>query len=155
MSGDSQPSIGPIPVEQVGIVVEDMDRAVEFYESLGMGPFQIMEVNLEGCIYLGKPTDCRMKLAMAGAGPIEIELIQILEGETPHTEFLRKRGEGPQHIRFRVDDLDAVLVQWACEGFEPVWQHSMPEFGISWAYMNAEKVGGVMVELIEIKEDRA
>ena len=155
MPGDTHLSVNSNPVEQVGIVVKDMDKAVEFYESLGMGPFQVMEVNLEGCMYRGKPTDCRMKLAMAGAGPIEIELIQILEGETPHTEFLRKRGEGPQHIRFRVDDLDAALAQWAGEGIEPVWQHSMPELGVSWAYMNTEKVGGVIVELIEIKEDQA
>jgi methylmalonyl-CoA/ethylmalonyl-CoA epimerase len=153
MTQDKKSAIKLPPVEQVGIVVKDLDKAMEFYcNTFGMGPFQVMDVSLKGCIYRGRPTDCRMKLAMARSGPIEIELIQVLEGETPHTEFLREKGEGLHHLRFSVDDLNAVLAQWAGEGIEPVWQHSMPEVGISWAYLNTDAVGGVMVELIEMKE---
>ena len=140
------------PVEQVGIVVKDLDQAIEFYtNTLGIGPFQVMDVSLKGCIYWGRTTDCRMKLAMAKSGSIEIELIQVLEGETPHTEFLREKGEGVQHLRFSVDDLGAMLGQFARKGIEPVWQHTIPEVGLSYAYLNADAVGGVMIELIEMK----
>jgi catechol 2,3-dioxygenase-like lactoylglutathione lyase family enzyme len=141
------------PVEQVGIVVKDMDKAIEFYGAVfGWGPFNVSEFELKGCIYRGKPSDCRLKLAMAQSGPVEIELIQVLEGETPHSEFLREKGEGLHHLRFSVDDLDGVLAEWAKEGVEPVWYHSMPEIGVSWAYLNTDRVGGAMVELIEMKE---
>ncbi len=141
------------PVEQVGMVVKDMDKAIEYYRSVfGWGPFNVSEFELKGCSYRGKPSDCKLKIALTQSGPIEIELIQVLEGETPHTEFLREKGEGLHHLRFSVDDLDGVLAEWANEGIEPVWYHSMPEIGISWAYLNTDKVGGVMVELIEIKE---
>jgi 4-hydroxyphenylpyruvate dioxygenase-like putative hemolysin len=141
------------PVDQLGIVVRDIDKAVEYYEAtFGWGPFSISEVSLEGCHYRGKPTDVRLKMAMAQSGPIEIELIQVLEGESIHSEFLREKGEGLQHVRFTVDKLDDILAEWAKAGIEPVWQHSFPEIGISWAYVNTDAIGGVMAELIEIKQ---
>ncbi len=93
-----------------------------------------------------------MKIGFYRADPIEIELIQVLEGETPHTEFLRERGEGLQHLRFSVDNLDEMLAKLAKQGIEPVFQHSYPEVGISFAYLDTDKIGGVMFELIEIKK---
>ncbi len=141
------------PFEQLGIVVRDIDKAVGYYEAtFGWGPFSISEISLEGCLYRGKPTDVRLKMAMAQSGPIEIELIQVLEGESIHSEFLREKGEGLQHIRSTVDNLDDILAEWAKAGIEPVWQHSMPQIGISWAYVNTGAIGGVMAELIQIKQ---
>ena len=140
------------PVEQVGIVVRDVDQAVKNYSTLfGWGPFQISEVDLKGAIYRGKPTDCRLKMAMAQSGAVEIELIEVLEGESIHSEFLRDKGEGVQHVRFSVDNLDEILAEWAKAGVEPVWQHRMPEFGAAWAYVDTDAFGGVMAELLEIK----
>ncbi|NQT71221.1 MAG: VOC family protein [Chloroflexi bacterium] len=152
MSTDRKSSISLPPVEQIGIIVKDVEKTVEYYEKvLGWGPFNISEVSLEGCLYRGKSTDVRLKMAFAQSGPIEIELIEVLEGESIHSEFLRERGEGIQHVRFTVNNLDEILAEWAKEGIEPVWQHSYPEAGISWAYVNTDQVGGVMTELFEIK----
>jgi len=141
------------PVEQVGIVVKDMDQAIANYSAaFGWGPFNVSEVELKGCLYRGQPSDCKLKMAFFQSGSIEIELIQVLEGETPHSEFLREKGEGLHHLRFSVEDLDGILAEWAKKGIEPGWQHSMPEIGVSWAYLDNDKVSGVMVELIEMKE---
>jgi 4-hydroxyphenylpyruvate dioxygenase-like putative hemolysin len=141
------------PVEQIGIVVRNVDQSAEYYGSMfGWGPFQISEVDLKGCLYRGRPTDCRLKMATAQSGALEIELIEVLDGESIHSEFLRERGEGIQHVRFRVDNLDEILAEWAKVGIEPVWQHRMPEFGAAWAYVNTDLCGGVMAELLELKE---
>ena len=141
------------PVEQIGIVVHDLDRAIEYYSSVfGWGPFEVHVSDMKGVMYRGRPTDCKLKLAMARSGPIEIELIQVLEGETPHTEFLKTNGEGLHHLRFRVEDLEGILAKWAQRSIEPVWSQSFPEFGVSFAYVDTTSPGGVMVELIEWKE---
>lgn len=141
------------PVEQIGFVVKDIDKAIEYYRSkFGWGPFQMFEHEMKGVIFHGEPSDCRLKIAFAHSGPIEIELIQVLEGETPHTEFLREKGEGMHHLRFNVDNIDDLLVAFAREGIEPVWHQSLPEFGVSFAYLDTDKIGGMMIELIEIKE---
>ena len=141
------------PVEQIGIVVRDLDRAIEYYTStFGWGPFEVHLSEVKGVIYRGRPTDCKLKLAMTRSGPIEIELIQVLEGETPHTEFLRERGEGLQHLRFRVPDLNGILAEWAKKGIEPVWSRRYPEYGVSFAYVDTAAIGGVMIELFEVED---
>lgn len=138
------------PPDQVGIVVRDLDKAVEFYSSaFGWGPFQVHEVKLEGCIYKGQPGNCRLRVGMFRQGPVEIELIQVLEGETPHTEFLKTKGEGLQHLRFRVDGLEGLLASLADQGIEPVFQFSSPRASL--AYVNSNKIGGIMFELLEMK----
>jgi len=138
------------PVEQIGIVVEDVDRAVQFYSSVfGWGPFQILQSDIKGFIYRGRSVDCRMKVALAQSGPIEIELIQVLEGDTIWTDFLREKGEGIHHLRFHVDDLDGTLAELAKEGIEPVFHKDFTEFGVKFAYLNTDRIGGVVFELIE------
>ncbi len=152
MGSENKPPIPLPPPEQIGIVVEDMDRAIEhFGRVLGWGPFQIMESKMRGVIYRGKPTDCRIRMATCRSGNIEIELLQILEGETPHTEFLREKGEGVHHLRFRVNDMADALARFAKEGIEPVWHQNLPQYGISFAYLDTAATGGIMIELIEIK----
>lgn len=151
MSEQQKSKVKLPPVDQIGIVVNDMDRAVEYYSCIfGWGPFQIREMKLEGITYRGQPGNCRLKIAQARLGPIEIELIQVLEGETPHTEFLRERGEGVQHLGFCVDDLEGMLTTLARDGIETVFYYNFPQG--AFAYVNSDKIGGVMFELIEIRE---
>ncbi|MFC2058731.1 VOC family protein [Chloroflexota bacterium] len=133
-------------LDQIGIVVKDVDKAIEYYSSVfGLGPFYVREVEPDNMVYRGQVSGCRMKLAFTVSGPVEIELIQILEGETIHSDFLREKGEGLHHLRFRVDNVNDMLGELAEDGIEPVWQnadHSM-------ACLNSDKVGGVVFEIIE------
>ena len=149
-----EPTVRLPPVEQVGIVVRDVDQAVEFFSmALGWGPFTIMESEMKGFTYGGRTGDCRLKMAFARSGKVEIELIQVLEGETPHSDFLRHHGEGMQHLRFRVDDCEGMLSALAGEGVEPVWGQKFPAMA-EFAYLKTDKTSGLMVELFEMKESR-
>lgn len=149
-----EPTIRLPPVEQVGIVVRDVDQAVGFFSSaFGWGPFKIRESEMKGFEYDGRTGDCRLKMAFARSGNVEIELIQVLEGETPHSDFLRRHGEGMQHLRFRVDDCEGMLSALAGEGVEPLWSQKFP--GVAeFAYLKTDKISGLMVELFEMKESR-
>jgi len=94
-------------MSHVGIVVRDMDKAIEYYGSVfGLGPFTTEVYDLKSFAYRGKTASARVKGAIAYSGPIFIELVQVLEGETVHTEFLREKGEGLQHVAFLVRNLD-------------------------------------------------
>jgi len=151
-----EPRVRLPPLDQIGIVVRDMDRAIEYYSvNFGWGPFKVHEREIKGFTYRGTIGNCRLKMAFAQSGSIEIELIQVLEGETPHSEFLREKGEGVQHLRCSVDDIDYMLAELAKEGIVPVFQQSLPQFGVSWAYLNTDKVGGVMLELIQWPKSRS
>ena len=103
------------PVDQISYVVADLEAALPRYEAL-FGPFQVGESPLVDCTIRGRKADCRLKLAINNRGPVEIELIQVLEGETPHSDHLREHGEGLHHVRFRVSDLERKLEELEREG---------------------------------------
>ena len=152
MTEEQGPRVKLPPVQQVSIVVEDMGRAIEYYTStFGIGPFRVIDIDLEGVLQRGKPTSTKIKVAFAKSGPLQVELIQPVEGKNIYTEFLENKGEGLHHLGFRVDDLDAMLAELAKEGIEPVFYKAYPDAGAAFAYLNSDKIGGVMFELIGTK----
>lgn len=141
--------LGLGPIDQVAYVVDDLDAAIPGYEAL-FGPFEVAVARLADCTFRGRRADCTLKLAVNRAGPIEIELIEVLEGETPHTEHLRRHGQGLHHVRYRVDDLDSKLEALRRLGFEVVF---LKRFGPSVAFAYVETppaLGGSVIELLQL-----
>src|SRR5512135_3650198 len=142
--------IGDTPCElvQVGIVVRDMDRTVKYLtEIFGLGPFRFVTYPPDGrtdmaLTYRGEVGHFSHRLAFARLGPIELELIQPLEGESALTEFLRKHGEGIQHIRFNTADLKPLLAYLSEKGVEPLMSGSGLRPGTKWVHMDTEADAG-------------
>lgn len=158
-------------LSHVGIAVKDLDKAMEYYTSVfGLGPFATEVYDLESFVYRGKISRARVKAAIAYSGPVFIELVQVLEGETVHTEFLREKGEGLQHVAFLVRNLDEKLKELAEAGIEPVMRLRIPieappgagsaqpgtpkntRLELTEVYLNSDKVGGTMIQLMEFRE---
>lgn len=134
-------------VSQIGVVVEDLDRAVAFYQStFGLGPFRIQEAEAPNVWDRGEEKRIKARLGFAMLGQVELELIHILEGDSVHIEFLREHGEGLHHLGFKVKDFQAKLEQAKAMGFEVL---QMGPFGRFYAYLDTRRCGGVIVELIE------
>ena len=149
------------PISHVGIVVEDCEQAAAWWERVfGIGPFSTDEYVLDASTnfrFKGKPAEARMKAAIAYSGKVFVELVEVLEGESPHTEFLREHGEGLQHVAFSVEDIQGVVAKLATEGLEPIleYQFEVDQGGrlhrVQEVYLNsAEYIGGSTVQLIEI-----
>ena len=147
MNADDPFDLGPI--DQVAYVVRDMDAALPRYEAL-YGPFEVAESPLTDCTIRGRRADCRLKLAMNRSGPIEIELIEVLEGETTHSEHLAAHGEGLHHVRFRVGALEAKLAELEAAGYETVmFKRFAP--GLAFAYVETpDSLGRSVIELLEM-----
>jgi len=144
-------------VHHIGVVVRDVEKTVEFYEKNYSCVFQtppetgterIHIIRHKGALFRGKPVDYAIKSAFTKLGPIYLEFIQPLEGQELRTEFLEKHGEGMQHVGIRVDDLEAELAKMQRLGFEVVLR-SEPGFRSTWAYLDTNKAGGVMYELVQ------
>ena len=149
MSQSTAERFGLGGVDQIGYVVADLETSMPHYESL-FGPFQVYEAKLDGALFRGKEIDCKLKIATNNDGPIEIELIQVLEGETPHSEHLREHGEGPQHIRFRIAGIEAKIAQLEAAGYENIFfKRFGPETAFSYLESPAE-MGGALIELLEM-----
>lgn len=140
------------PIDQVAYVVHDLDAALPAYEAL-FGPFEIMDAPLEGCRFRDREVACRMKIAFNRAHPVEIELIQVLEGETPHTEHLERHGEGLHHVRFVVDDLEDRCRALEAAGYATVFSKRFGP-GLAFAYVETPPVlGASVIELFENHPD--
>ena len=139
-------------VGQIGVVVEDVDRTIAFYEStFGLGPWDIREVGAPNVWDRGEEKQIKARLAFADFGQVEIELIQILEGDSLHLAFLREHGEGLHHLGFFVKDFAAKLEQAKAMGFEVL---QVDPFGQAYAYLDTRQPGGIIFELIAPLGDR-
>jgi len=136
-------------LDQIGYVVMNLDASLPHYEAL-FGPFKTGIAPIEGVIFRGKEIDCKLKIATNNEGPIEIELIEVLEGETPHTEHLREHGEGPHHVRFRIADIEEKIADLESAGYEMIfWKRFGP--GVAFAYLTSpEETGASLIELLEM-----
>lgn len=139
------------PISQIGMVVRNTRKTAEHYTKVGFGAFDILEVDLDGFTYKGKPAPHKVKLGFSRTIP-QIELIEGIEGDTPNSDFLEKKGEGITHLQFTVDidEYNAILTRWAKEGFEPIFYRNEPQRSL--AYLNTDRIGGIMLELMGLKK---
>jgi methylmalonyl-CoA/ethylmalonyl-CoA epimerase len=137
---------------QIGIVVRDLDRATQSLTSLfGIGPFKLMEWPNRAdskYFYRGKQERIKIRQAFVQVGPLELELIQPVEGErNAYHEFLEQRGGGIHHLLFEVDDLDQVSRGLAEYGVEVLQAGTGIRPGTRWALLNTEAMVGFFLEL--------
>lgn len=133
MSKELQAALGLPAMDQVGFVYHDIEAAIAKYEPL-FGPFTRMNPGPYEYEYRGTPEESELKLAFGRSGDIEIELIEWVSGGTPHKEFLDAGREGMHHLRFIVDDMEAMVSKAAELGFGAVWKtHFAP--GLAVAYV--------------------
>ena len=140
--------LGLDKVNQVGIVVRDMDRAIKNYEEiLGVSFPKVVIPDYFNRVYRGKPENFRMKIGLAMMGELQIELIQPLEGKTIYAEFLEKWGQGIHHLGFDVKDLDERVAAFRGLGIGVLMNGE--RVGGKFAYMDTEGTLGIMVELMQ------
>lgn len=144
-------ALGLSRLGQVGILVKDVDATMEYYENtLGIGPWAVFEGTPAWCREPGGEVTLRGKIAMAQAGSVQIELIQILEGRSLYADTLGE-GEGLHHLGFFVRDLNERLRAAGAAGVE-VLQHGMLKqkgLAIEYAYLDTTPTGGVITEYIK------
>jgi len=105
-------------ISQVGIVVRDMDKTIEYYEKvLGLGPFVRPEISYVEKFYYGKPVDSKWIMGFCSLGPVELELIQPLTDPTIYHDFLKEKDEGIHHLGFEVKDIDEKIALCEKMGF--------------------------------------
>ena len=141
-------------IGQLGFVVRDTDETVRYYEQVfGLGPWTIMDGETTDCTNRGEPVTIRGKIGIAQVGAVQFEVIQIMEGESIHSEFLQERGEGLHHIGFYVRDLDARLEACREAGIELLQKGTIKQgpITINYAYLDTVSIGGVVFEYIQYR----
>ena len=137
-------------VDQIGVVVRDLDKAIAYYESLGIGPFKSVSVTVKERLVRGEPNDTwKFRLSAAEIGPVQFELVQPVAGETIHKEFLESRGEGVNHLAFFVDDFEKEYARLVEKGLKVIYCVRFEPCGGA-AYFDTGEVGGILFEIMQL-----
>lgn len=136
MSTDLRDALELPEVDQIGFVVQDLEKALAHYEPL-FGPFTVMDALDMEWDYRGVQETSSLKIAFAKSGEIEIELIQWISGKTPHKEFLDAGREGMHHLRFIVDNVEGKVEEAKACGYHQIWYKRFGE-GLAAAYLERE-----------------
>jgi catechol 2,3-dioxygenase-like lactoylglutathione lyase family enzyme len=137
-------------VTQYAVVVRDVKQVSAFYERIGLGALPVeRNVSLDR-VYRGKPGVFEMFLGWGRGGDIVFEWIQPSVGPSVYDEYLEQRGEGFHHLGFNVTDMDAAVSQLRARGLDVTMSGGWDVNGHvgRFAYLDAEKRGGVAIELL-------
>ena len=141
-------------VSHIAPVVRDAAAVIDFWQKLGFPGFELEHATpRDDSRYRGQPLLLAFEVGFQRLGTISYEWIQ--PPSTPaniYEDFLKRHGEGIQHIGMPVDDLAKTTAGYEKLGFS-VWQAGAwgdigkPDSG-QHHYMDTDKIGGVSVELI-------
>ena len=111
------------PPDQIGILVPDLEEALERYERIwGGGPWRIFTYapgRIPWLTYRGRPGTYSLRLAISSAKP-QIELVEPLEGPSIYEEFLERGGQGLHHLGFWVTSLEQAVASFEAAGYEQI-----------------------------------
>jgi methylmalonyl-CoA/ethylmalonyl-CoA epimerase len=142
-------------LHHVGVVVKDVDQAIEYYKSLG-ATVSKPEIIFDNRLYseievYGKPADAKLKIKIrvARMGTVALEFLQPVEGESITQEFLDTRGEGLQHLAFVVNNLDEEITILQKKGIRVIFSGRERATGFRFAYFETLEVGNTIIELVQ------
>ncbi|SCG84213.1 glyoxalase/bleomycin resistance protein/dioxygenase [Proteiniborus sp. DW1] len=127
-------------VDHIGIAVSNLDDALEFYE-------KVLGMSLQGIEIVEEQ---KVKVAFLPIGDTEIELLESTDKEGPIAKFIEKKGEGIQHIAYRVDDIEKALEEMRQKGIRLI--DEKPRYGAGGAkiaFLHPKSTKGVLVELCQ------
>ena len=127
-------------IDHIGIAVKGLDQASAFYKDvLGLDIKEVETV-----------AEQKVNVAFIPITDSEVELLESTEPDGPVAKFIEARGEGVQHIAFRVENLEEALAELKAKGIRLIDQHPRKGAGgAKIAFIHPKETNGVLVEICE------
>jgi methylmalonyl-CoA/ethylmalonyl-CoA epimerase len=127
-------------IDHVGIAVKSIEQAGKFYtEILGLKIQDIENV-----------ADQKVNVAFLPITDSEVELLESTELDGPVSKYINARGEGVQHIAFRVENIEEALEELKSKGVRLIDQTPRNGAGgAKIAFIHPKETNGVLVEICE------
>jgi methylmalonyl-CoA/ethylmalonyl-CoA epimerase len=131
-----------LKVDHIGVAVKSIDAAKQLYNGF------------LGLSHAGSETVAEQKVITAffPVGDTEVELLESTSLDGPIAKYLEKKGEGIQHIAFRVENLEGALAELKAKGIQLI--DEKPRHGAGGAkiaFLHPRATFGVLIELCEKK----
>ncbi len=132
-----------LKIDHLGIAVHSIEEAKKLsQDTLGLK-------------FEGSETVAEQKVTTAffPVGDSEVELLESTAPDGPIAKYLEKRGEGIQHIAFRVENIEEALAELKEKGIRLIDEKPrMGAGGAKIAFLHPKSTHGVLIELSE-RED--
>ena len=130
-------------IDHIGIAVRSIEKTSELLN------------NILGLKVAGEEIveEQKVKVAFLPLGDSELELLESTSPEGPIARFIEKKGEGIQHIAFRVNNIEEVLEKLKKGGVRLI--DKKPRYGAGGAkiaFLHPKSTNGILVELCERNE---
>jgi Glyoxalase/Bleomycin resistance protein/Dioxygenase superfamily len=146
-------------VRQVGYVVKDIEKAMDHWIKLGVGPwFYKEDVGSTEFSYYGKPSRLpKVSIALANSGDLQIELIQQRDdAPSLYLDSLKKNGEIAQHVAYWTPDrFEEICKQLRELGYVEGHAGRMGANRGPYAYFIHPDVPSIMVEISDSSGGKA
>ena len=132
-----------LKIDHLGIAVNSIEDGKNFWSD-------VLGLSFEGAETVAEQ---KVTTAFFPVGESEVELLESTSPDGPVAKYIEKRGQGIQHIAFRVDDIDAALAELKEKGIQLIDQQ--PRHGAGGAriaFLHPKATGGVLVELCQREE---
>jgi len=127
-------------VDHIGVAVENLEESVKFYKD-------VLGLELHGTETIEEQ---KVKVAFFPVGDSEIELLESTDPEGPIARFIAAKGQGIQHIAFRVEDIEKSLEKLKALGVRLI--DEKPRYGAGGAkiaFLHPKSTNGVLVEICQ------
>ena len=150
----SELNLGNLKINQLGYVYKDIKRQAKILEEkLGLPKFAYLENNPTKYNYRGRETTVQTMIGFSRSLNVQIELIQLINGECIFKEFIDSGREGLHHFGIFVDDVDAILKAYTEKGYSVV--HEGITAGVQKvAYIDTYDDFGVYIEFQQTRKKR-
>ena len=127
-------------IDHIGIAVKEIEQAGKFYtDVLGLKIEDVENV-----------AEQKVNVAFIPITDSEVELLESTEPDGPVAKYISARGEGVQHIAFRVEDIDKTLEELKEKGVRLIDQTARKGAGgAKIAFIHPKETNGVLVEICE------
>jgi methylmalonyl-CoA/ethylmalonyl-CoA epimerase len=132
-----------LKVDHIGVAVSSIDAAKQLYSGL------------LGLSHAGSETVAEQKVTTAffPVGDTEVELLESTLPDGPIAKYLEKKGEGVQHVAFRVENIEEALAELKAKGVQLIDEKPRRGAGgAKIAFLHPKSTFGVLIELCEREE---
>ena len=129
-----------LKIDHLGVAVKSIADGKSFW------------ADVLGLEFEGSETVAEQKVTTAffPVGESEVELLESTSPDGPVASYIEKKGEGIQHVAFRVDNLEAALSELKEKGIRLIdEQPRIGAGGARIAFLHPKATNGVLVELCE------
>ena len=129
-----------LKIDHLGIAVNSIDDGKNFWSDVLGLKFESTET----------VESQKVTTAFFPVGESEVELLESTSKDGPVAKYIEKRGQGFQHVAFRVANLDESLKELKEKGIQLIDQE--PRIGAGGAriaFLHPKATGGILVELCE------